>query len=202
MVFFQNFFSFLICLLCVIINGHTVQRNRNTNIIGNWGKRNYFVKYSTFHIKVFQNNETKTYCILKIKELKNNLKNVLKKKWDFFFSNISDENIDPFKNCCWEITVYNFFLKKKKKVFVNFLENGEVNTSDNLYGMWNYDNSYITWFVKEGNKKVFYTAELIWNGKMSKMIKGIIYEEKKRKFLPDYLFRRITGSFVGTINHW
>ncbi|VWU51332.1 conserved protein, unknown function [Hepatocystis sp. ex Piliocolobus tephrosceles] len=121
------------------------------------------------------------------------------------FYNKKDEaiTIHPLKNCIWKINTYNFFLKKQKTFYIYIYEDGHIKTSDNLKGTWFYNDYYLTWCIEDDEKKIYYTAELLWNNEKSKMIKGIIYEEKKKKekcFIPSYFFRKILGSFDGTIH--
>ncbi|CRH01771.1 conserved Plasmodium protein, unknown function [Plasmodium relictum] len=160
--------------------------------------RKFFLKIkNSLSIKKLKTSRS-FYYLIKIKSWKENFKNLLH-RYGFY----DNQNIHPLKNCLWEITTYNFFLQKQKSFFIHILENGKVKISENLVGEWNYNNYYITWYIEYKNKKVYYTAELLWNYEKSRMIKGIIYEEKKKKnsFLPSSLFRKIVGSFEGRINN-
>ncbi|CRG95027.1 conserved Plasmodium protein, unknown function [Plasmodium gallinaceum] len=161
-------------------------------------KKNIFlrIKNPFFSIQKLKTNRN-LHSFINIKSWKEDLKHFLHK-----YGIYNNQNIHPLKNCLWEITIYNFFLQKQKSFFIYIFEDGNLKTSENLYGKWSYNNYYITWYIEEKNKKVYYTAELLWNYENSKMVKGIIYEEKKKtsSFLPSSIFRKIIGSFEGKIN--
>ncbi|CAI7722052.1 hypothetical protein PVIIG_05060 [Plasmodium vivax India VII] len=110
--------------------------------------------------------------------------------------------VHPLKNCRWEITTFNFLLQKRTSFLLHIHDNGMVKTSDHLQGTWFYSNYHLTWSVDLADRRVYYTAELLWNGEKSKLVKGIIYEERKRRrfFLPAYFFRKILGSFEGRVS--
>ncbi|ANQ10231.1 Uncharacterized protein PCOAH_00042830 [Plasmodium coatneyi] len=123
-------------------------------------------------------------------------------RWGLVKTN-KEENteVHPLKNCRWEITTFNFLLQKKTSFFIHINENGTVKMPNDVQGTWSYSNYYLTWTVEHPDRRVYYTAELLWNGDKSKLVKGIIYEEKKRRrfFLPAYFFRKILGSFEGRV---
>ncbi|KJP86297.1 hypothetical protein AK88_04016 [Plasmodium fragile] len=124
-------------------------------------------------------------------------------KWGVLEKNKEESpEVHPLTNCRWEITTFNFLLQKKTSFFLHIHENGTVKMSDDVQGTWVYSNYYLTWIVEHEDRRVFYTAELLWNGDKSKLVKGIIYEEKKgrRFFLPAYFFRKILGSFEGRVS--
>ncbi|GAB67757.1 hypothetical protein PCYB_123230 [Plasmodium cynomolgi strain B] len=112
------------------------------------------------------------------------------------------KEVHPLKDCRWEITTFNFLLQKKASFFLHIHDNGTVTMSNDMQGTWFYSNYYLTWSVEYADRRVYYTAELLWNGEKSKLIKGIIYEEQKRRrfFLPAYFFRKILGSFEGRVS--
>ncbi|CAA9990020.1 conserved Plasmodium protein, unknown function [Plasmodium knowlesi strain H] len=124
-------------------------------------------------------------------------------RWGLLKTNREESTeVHPLKNCRWEITTFNFLLQKKSSFFIHINENGTVKMPDDLQGTWSYSNYYLTWTVEHEDRRVYYTAELIWNADKSKLVKGIIYEEKKRQrfFLPAYFFRKILGSFEGRVS--
>ncbi|KAI4836469.1 hypothetical protein MKS88_004266 [Plasmodium brasilianum] len=157
-----------------------------------------FVHHQNDEIKY---NERYFYSLININNLKLNLKNLMQKYCFFFNTNEENNIVHPLKNCRWKITVYNFLLKNKNSFYIYIYENGKIKTSENLEGIWFYNNYHITWCIEYEDKKVYYTAELLWNNDKSRMIKGIIYKESKNKnsFLPSYFFRKILGSFDGQI---
>ncbi|EUD67615.1 hypothetical protein C922_01800 [Plasmodium inui San Antonio 1] len=112
------------------------------------------------------------------------------------------EEVHPLKNCRWEITTFNFLMQKRSSFFLHIHENGAVKMSNHLEGTWFYSNYHLTWTIEHPDRRVYYTAELLWNGDKSKLVKGIIYEEQKRRrfFLPAYFFRKILGSFEGRVS--
>ncbi|SOV24349.1 conserved Plasmodium protein, unknown function [Plasmodium sp. DRC-Itaito] len=158
---------------------------------------NYFLSPEKNNVTQFSRREKKKcYSLIKFKTLKR-----LINKW--LLLNNEENIIHPLKNCRWKITVYNFFLQKKGSFYVHLYEDGRVKTSDNLEGTWYFNNYYLTWVIEYEDRRVFYTAELFWNQEKSKMIKGIIYKEKKKNnsFIPSYMFRKILGSFSGRIEN-
>ncbi|GAW82263.1 hypothetical protein, conserved [Plasmodium gonderi] len=141
------------------------------------------------------------YCVTNIKNWTENIKKLINKYGSSQSNKEEKIAIHPLKNCRWEITTYNFFLQKNSSFFIHIYDNGKVKTSDNMEGTWFYNNYYLTWFIEYDNRRIYYTAELLWNGDKSKLTKGIIYEEKKKRrfFLPSYFFRKVLGSFDGKI---
>ncbi|SCP05461.1 conserved Plasmodium protein, unknown function [Plasmodium ovale] len=174
-------------------------------------KKGYFFrKNNSLHHNDMKKKEKKKkeicnaipFCSIKIPNWKIHLKRIIQKYVLLKNDKETDNTIHPLKNCLWEINIYNFFLQKQTSFHIYIYENGKIKTSDNLEGTWFYDNYHITWCVEHEDRKVYYTAELLWNNENSKLIKGIIYEEKKKKrsFLPSSFFRKILGSFEGKIH--
>ncbi|CAD2098828.1 hypothetical protein YYG_03047 [Plasmodium vinckei petteri] len=162
-------------------------------------KNKYFSIGSTIlYLKDNEYRKRNIYSAIEIKKIKN----LIKKNINKFLKNDQDiNNIHPLKNSLWKINTYNCLLQKKKTFYIRIYENGTIKTSDNLTGYWFYDNYHITWCIEYPDRKVYHTAELVWNNEQSKMVKGVIYEEtKKTRFLPSYMFRKILCSFDGSIH--